>query len=196
MTLPFPLRKACLALTLSAGLLAGCSPVPMATLAELHDFDLSTVDAGAVRFAVRVPDFMELEGGAPVVTLSVGLNGAAPELREYRLTAEVIAAEAAALAPFSKSGAVVQSFALDPQSARDLNAYLEELRRTAAPGSRQLSLAVGASGCRNDGGSGRVPMTTFIRLGPGEPYLVLTRQRDIDRLARSAGAETGVRACG
>jgi hypothetical protein len=93
------------------------------------------------------------------------------------------------------AGAVVRAYGLDERSARDLETYLAEFRRTATSGARQLSTTQAIEGCRNDGRSGPVPVTTFIQLAMSQPYLVLTRERDLSVLAAMAGYSADVRAC-
>ncbi|MGV8838768.1 MAG: hypothetical protein ACWA6X_00540 [Bauldia sp.] len=187
-------RKAAAAVILAAATLAACSPVPRATLAALHAFDLSTVSAGELRLAVRVPSAFVLDDGAPTLTVTVAVNGGTPSVRRYAMTAIPVPP---ALGTEMRAGTALHVFALDARSAAELNAYLAELRETAAPGTRQLALGLGVEGCRTDGRSGRLEVTTFIQLAPTEPFLVLTRPMDIAAMAAMAGAEgAAVPACG
>ncbi len=188
-------RKALIAASAGLLMLAGCAIVPPATINALHAFDLSTVNPSELRLAVRTPDFLVLDNGAPELTVTIGVDGAAPVTRRYRMTPVMNAAELAPLAREARAGAVVRAYGLDARSARDLEAYLDELRQTAEPGSRQLSTTMAIEGCRNDGRSGPVPVTTFIQLAPNQPYLVLTRERDLSALAAMAGYQADVRAC-
>ncbi|MCC6735904.1 MAG: hypothetical protein IT534_07215 [Bauldia sp.] len=185
--MPFPRarRKAALAV-IAAAVLSACSPVPPSTIAALHAFDLSTVAAGDLRLAVRVPAAFVLDGGAPTLTITVAVAAGAPTVRTYTMAETPAPPE---LAAGAQSGTELRAYALDPRSAAELDAYLAELRHTAAPGSRQLALGLGVEGCRSDGGSGRLEVTTFIQLAPTEPFLVLTRPRDVATLAAMAGAE-------
>jgi hypothetical protein len=186
--------KAAAALLLAALALGACSPVPRSTLAALHAFDLSMVSAGELRLGVRVPVAFVIDGGAPTLTISVGVDGAPPTLRHYAMGETAVPP---ALAEEGQAGAVIRAFALDPRSAAELDVYLAELRRTAAPGTRRLSLGLAIDGCRNDGrASGRLPVTTFIQLAPGEPFLMLTRPLDLATMAAMAGVEAApVPAC-
>lgn len=194
MTRHFRRGKVAAALLVAAFALGACSPVPRSTLAVLHAFDLSTVSAGELRLAVRVPAAFVIDGGAPTLTISVGIDGQPPTLRRYAMTEIAVPGS---LAGDAAGGSVIMAFALDARSAAELDAYLEELRRTTPPGSRQLSLGLGIEGCRNDGRtSGRLPVTTFIQLAPTEPFLVLTRPLDLATMAAMAGVEAApVPAC-
>src|SRR5262245_11634041 len=127
---------------------SACSPVPRSTIAALHAFDLSTLSARDLRLAVRLPDVFLLEGGAPAMTVTVALNGGAPTTRRYEM---VEAPLSGALTAEARAGSTIHVYALDDRSAADLDAYLADVRTTAAPGSRQLALGLSLDGCRTDG---------------------------------------------
>lgn len=189
-------RKAMIATVAGLLGLAGCALVPPATIKALHAFDLSTVNPAELRLAVRTPGFLVLDNDAPELAVTVVIGGAAPVVRRYRMVEVTAPGELAPLAGEARSGAVVRAYGLDAPSARELEAYLDELRRSAAAGSRQLATTLAIQGCRNDGGQGgAVPVTTFIRLAPDQPYLVLTRQRDLSVLAAMGGYDAEVPAC-
>lgn len=187
--------KAAGALLLAALTLAACSPVPRSTLAALHAFDLSTVSAGDLRLAVRVPDAFVIDGAAPTLAISVAINGGVPTVRRYAMTETALPP---ALANEAEAGTVVHAYALSERATDELDGYLREVRQAAAPGSRSLSLGLAIDGCRNDGRrGGRLAVTTFIQLAPTEPFLVLTRALDLATMAAMAGVEGAVvPACG
>jgi len=193
MTRRLPASKAAAAAGLLAVLILGaCSPVPRSTMAALHAFDLSTVVASDVRIAVRSPDALVLDGGAPTLTVTVSANGAAATERRYVMS-EIVTPPS--LSAEARPGMVVQTFALDTRSSGELDAYLAELRRTAAPGQRSLSIGLAIEGCRTDGPDGRLAVTTYVQLTPGGPFMVLTRERDLAAIMAMAGATTEIRTC-
>lgn len=194
MSLHSALRKA-LVLAGTALMLGACSTVPLSTINAMHAFDMSTVDPAALRLAMRVPNTLPLGAGVEAeLTINVGVNDRAPQTLTYRMTELTSAAELAAMSAHARSGETIHVFALDARSAGELAAYLDELRRTAEPGSRSLSLGLGFSGCDVASSVSSVPFTTFIRLGAGEPYLVLTRERDAIALASGAN-DPGTELC-
>lgn len=185
------LRKAATGFALVAAV-AACSPVPRSTIAAFHDFDLSTVAAADLRIAVRTPDSFRIDGDAPGLTVTVVIDGGAPETRLFAMTEVPLPAS---LAGERRSDAAVRAYALDARSAADLDAYLADVRARSAPGLRQVMVGMSLDGCRTDGRSDGLPVTTFVQLEPTEPFLLLTRERDIADLARFAGVTAAVAAC-
>lgn len=164
-------------------LTAGCLTTPPSTLFKLSRLSPLEADPAAIRLAARLPEPLRIRDGDIRLRISFdGGTGATRLVEEYG----AVIVEAPAGTPGIGEGAAADRTYVaaltddDAASLTDVQRRIRAWRAAGVEGQGQLSVM--ATACA-DGPvpSGPIPLTTWMRTGPDEPFFVLARNVDLRR---------------
>ncbi len=94
--------------------------------------------------------------------------------------------------PFGKSGFQLAAYRLAPENVPDVLSF----RKTAVERKLDtLALGVDVPVCRMRGSDGVALVTTFLRTEAGKPYLILTREEDIEAASDQGSGPARIPTC-
>ncbi len=170
---------------LALGSLTGCTTIWPSTIAAVEQLNAASFDAAGLRLAIVTQTTFRPDAGQPEFTLSVGSTQGGIETRSVTFT-EVASAQAQGLQAEVRTGSELRVFALSAADAVALQRQIGIVTATVPTGEREVSLAVGISGCVVDPAV-RLPVTIYVRLAPNEPYRVLVRSPDMSAISGIGG---------
>lgn len=171
-----------LALCLVLGL-AGCSSVPVGSIAPLMRLDLVTTNVEALRVALQLPDGLRSRPGGVVMDLVLKRDGA-PDVTEHFLMVETEgAADLAGLVPMQRPGFGLVAFRLaaaDVPRFRAVQATVIAARDHRQKGS--LGFGIGAREFCLTGSSrpARMLASSYLLTAETQGWLTVTDQFDLD----------------
>ena len=174
---------------IAALFLAACLTTPPSTVAKLARLSPLEADPSAIRLAVRLPGSLVVRDGD--VRLRVSFDGGSEATRLVEEYAAVIADGAEDLTGIATKpgdGSRVFVAALTEDDAASLADTQRRIRAWRAAGIEgKGQLAVMATACANGPfPDGPIPLTTWMRTSPDEPFFVLARTVDLRRQFDSA----------
>jgi hypothetical protein len=170
--------RAALAATALA-LLAGCASMPVTSMVRLARTDFSTVDPGALRVAVKLPQGIFPRRDRVRLVLTATIDGVAQK-QEFVLADLADPGELARLRGDVPAGFTIHGFRLAPPDLPRLSTFRADLlarKKAGAHGS--MSLAVAADACRAGALPDAVPLTTYLRTEQGGDFFPLVRDVDL-----------------
>ncbi len=180
-------------ITILAFLLASCGHVPLTSLPKLRNLDIMTVDAGALRVAVVMPQGLRVREGSAVIVAGLNPSVAGPSVEETFVLEDVSATENTGALPQT-----AQIFRISESDLPRLEAFRTTVRqrRKEHPDDTGGQLTVTSGGCRTAAlPAGPLPVDTLLRTERDGGYFVLTRGVDLRRLTRNADLTTQIPLC-
>lgn len=182
-----------------AALVGGCMHMPVATIAKLWSFDMTTADPAVLRTAVRGPDVLRTRPGGVKLVLTTWHDGAPQRTTRTFVLEEIAEAEELArLQRHRRKGEAIAAFRL---AAADIAVMrgLQQENRAAAAGAKTKargSIGVSADACRAGPlPSGPILTTTYLLLDPADGYLPLLEDVDLRKEIEPAKLATDIPPC-
>lgn len=176
--------------------LAGCTSMPLASMAKLARTDFTTVDPAALRVALKLPDGVHPRPHGVRLRLTGTVDGAT-DTQEFVLADLVDPGELISLRGEVSKGTAVYAFRLEPADLPRLVAWRADmLARKARGGRGALTLGVAADGCRAGAMPATILLTTYLRTDPDGDFFPLARDVDLRKVLPGEDLATKIPPCG
>jgi hypothetical protein len=178
--------------------LAGCVGMPVSTMLKLRGVDFGTTDLAELAAGLQLPAVLRPQPDSVRLSLTVRPGDGSRIERRFALLPSPVASDRAELERFAAPGMALHAYRLAPDALASLDAFRKEvLTRKAGAASRpQVTLAVAAEACR-DGplADGPVPLTSYLRTGETDGFVVLLGGLDLRDLADAATLDARLPPC-
>ncbi len=179
-------------------LLTACTTIPTSSLLALRQMDPLSADMSAATVFVELPREIDVAAGSPVLSfgarkVATGADASVSLLLERH----PVRAEDNIPAGYPRPGFHIQAYRIAESDRTRLEAVRRTIRswKETDPDGVKGSLSVQVAGClRGPLRPGKVPVSTFLALGPDQAPLPLTRDLDMRDTLEKAGLTPGAEA--
>ncbi|BAQ15948.1 hypothetical protein [Methyloceanibacter caenitepidi] len=161
-------------------LAAGCTTVPVASMAKLSRIDFETTDLSVLRAAILLPSY--LRPAPDGVWLWIAVSGDdGPKLERKLELVEVDDAEAATINVESDGARQLYAYGLSATATRALDDLRQEALRAKQRGTKgSLMVSVAADACSTGSvPAGPVPVNTYLKTSETKSFVPLVRNVDL-----------------
>ena len=187
----FRLPLHCLLLILSMLAMAGCSHMPVTSMAKLARVDFETSDPAQLRAAIKLPRTLRPQPKGVALRIAVQVGRAPEEARDFMLRE---LPEPAELMREAAAGSHIFAYRIDDSDLARLAAFRAELIAKKSSGQRgSISISVRPQACKaGELPDGPLTFTTYLRTAETQDYVALARDVDLRSIVPNAAvvAET------
>ncbi len=167
-------------------MLIGCAHVPVGSLLKLRQLDVLTVDPGAIKVAIAMPDEIRIVEGGAVLHFGVK-ESTAGEARSESFTLEQ---ETLSTGPSFIPGAAgisghITEFRISETDISRIRALQTDIagRKARYPNDLEGFISVDAKGCLQTADlPDKLPMTTWLKTDNEQAFFVLTKDVDLTEI--------------